>query len=256
MSSKGSLETSWIENSEQSQGALISYHRGWIHKVLDETEKDIYVFASPLHLWYFFRSEKLRVLLTESRHCQRLLIETNAGYITALSPVMLTVEILKFFRPEKLASPPKAPGISHGIPPEDWYGKEFYSASDKVSQRAVLWSPEFGNSGVKNGGSLDFYLAAKKWGLEFTREGHCLRTHYARFQPGGNDHKWITNGDLVAWALIDFRRTIPTIPHPGKRLYPIHHEENPSDLQNARTFIISILELGLAPSRSLIISWR
>lgn len=114
--------------------------------------------------------------------------------------------------------------------PEDWYGKEFYPASDKVSQGAVLWSPEFGNSGVKIGGSLDFSLATKKWGLEFTQEGDRLRTHYTRFQPSGNYHKWITDGDLVAWALIDSRRTIPTIPHPGKRFCPIHYEENLSDL--------------------------
>lgn len=113
------------------------------------------------HLWYFFRSEQLRALLAESRHCQSLLLETNVDYITALSPVMLAVEMLKLFRPEKLASPPKAPGILHGIPPEDWYGKEFYSASDKVSQGAVLWSPEFGISGLKKSESLDFYLAAK-----------------------------------------------------------------------------------------------
>ena len=108
--------------------------------------------------------------------------------------------------------------------------KEFYPASDNVSQAAVLWSPEFGNSGVKTGGSVDFSLATKKWGLEFTQEGDRLRTHYTRFQPSGNYHKWITNGDLVAWALIDSRRTIPTIPHPGKRFCPIHHEENLSDL--------------------------
>ena len=254
MSRKCLLKVSWVDDSEHSQGALMCYHKGWIHKDLDETDEEIYVFASPLHLWYFFPSKQLWVFLTESRHCQGLLLETNVAHITALSPVMLTVEILRFFRPDKLASPPKAPGMSHGLPPEDWYGKEFYSASDKVSPGAILWSPEFGNSGVKNGGSLDFYLAAKKWGLEFTREGDRLRTHYARFQPGGNYNKWITDGDLVAWALIDFRRTIPTIPHPGKLFYQIHHEGNLSGLQNSRTFIMYILDRILAPPPSLITS--
>ena len=50
MSSKGLLKASWVEDSEHSQGALMYYHRGWIHKDLDETEEDIYMFASPLHL--------------------------------------------------------------------------------------------------------------------------------------------------------------------------------------------------------------
>ena len=84
-------------------------------------------------------------------------------------------------------------------------------------QGAVLWSPEFGNGGVKQGGSLDFYLAVKKWGFEFTREGDRLRSHYMRFQPGGNYYKWISDGDLLAWVLIDFRSTIPAVSHPGKR---------------------------------------
>lgn len=102
---------------------------------------------------------------------------------------MLIVEILHFFWPKKLASPPKAPGILHGISHKDWYEKEFYSASNKVSQESVFWSPEFGNSEVKSVGSLNFYLAAKKWRLKFTQEGDRLRTYYARFQLGGNYHK-------------------------------------------------------------------
>ena len=141
MSRKGLLKVSRVEDSEHSQGALTCYHRGWIHKELDETEEEIYVFASPLHLWYFSPSKQFEVFLIESRHCQSLLLETKVDYITALSPVMLTVEILRFFRPDRLAYPPKAPGISNVIPPEDWYGKEFYSASDKVSPGAILWSP-------------------------------------------------------------------------------------------------------------------
>ena len=108
MSNKGLLKASWVENSEYSQGALICYHRGWIHKDLDETEEDNCVFASPLHLWYFFRSKQLGVLLIKSRYCQSLLLETNTDYITALSPVMLTVEILSFFRARKASFTPQS----------------------------------------------------------------------------------------------------------------------------------------------------
>lgn len=130
---------------------------------------------------------------------------------------MLVVDILRFIKPKKLSLPPKKPGPNLNAPREDWYGKEFYRASDNILQGAVLWSPEFGNGGVKQGGSLDFYLAVKKWGFEFTREGDRLRSHYMRFQPGGNYYKWISDGDLLAWVLIDFRSTIPAVSHPGKR---------------------------------------
>lgn len=129
---------------------------------------------------------------------------------------MLVVDIVKFIKPNKLSLPPKKLGTIANAPPEDWYCKEFYRASDKILQGGVLWSPEYGNGRIKQGGSLDFYLAAKKWGLEFIREGDRIRSHYKRFQPGGNYHKWISDGHLLAWVLIDFRTTIPTVPHPGK----------------------------------------
>lgn len=129
---------------------------------------------------------------------------------------MLVVDIIKFIKPNKLSLPPKKPGTIANAPPENWYCKEFYRASDKILQGGVLWSPEYGNGRVKQGGSLDFYLAVKKWGLEFMREGDRIRSYYKRFQPGGNCHKWISDGHLLAWVLIDFRTTIPTVPHPGK----------------------------------------
>lgn len=73
----------------------------------------------------------------------------------------------------------------------------------------VLWSPEFETKGVKRRGALDFYLASNKWGAELTRDGCQLTSHYGRFQPGGNYHRWILDGELMDWVLLDFRSTIP-----------------------------------------------
>jgi len=97
-------------------------------------------------------------------------------------------------KPSKFLLAPKHPGTSECAPPEDWYHKEFYRASDNVLDGWILWSPEFGISGVKKGGLLDFYLAAKKRGLEFTREGDRLHSHYSHFQDDGT----IIDGSLMA----------------------------------------------------------
>ncbi len=80
----------------------------------------------------------------------------------------------------------------------------------------VLWSPEFGIKGVKGGGAIDFYLGSHKWGMEVTRDGDQLNGHYNRFQEGGNYHRWIVDGELLDWLLLDFRSAIPSTKHSSK----------------------------------------
>ncbi len=156
-------------------------------------------------------------LLTLFRHCQGLLLNHAPCRINAPSPLTLVVEIIKQMNPSKLALPPKVPQTQCATPPpEDWFGKEFYSASEHILKGGVLWSPEFGMKGVKGGGAIDFYLESKKWGVEITRNGDQLSSHYGRFQTGGNYHRWILDGTLADWVLLDFRSTIPINKHIGK----------------------------------------
>ena len=61
--------------------------------------------------------------------------------------------------------------------------------------------------GVKGGGAIDFYLGPNKWGVEITRDGNHLSFHFGRFQPGGNYYRWILDGALADWVLLDFRST-------------------------------------------------
>lgn len=156
-------------------------------------------------------------LVTLFRHCQALLLTHAPCRINALSPLNLVVETIKQMNPSKLALPLKVPRTQCATqPPEDWFGKEFYCASERILNGGVLWSPEFGIKGVKGGGAIDFYLESKKWGVEMTRDGEQLSSHYGRFQPGGNYHRWIWDGTLADWVLLDFRSTIPFNKHIGK----------------------------------------
>lgn len=119
--------------------------------------------------------------------------------------------------PSKLALPPKKPHTQRAtLLTEDWYSKEFHRASEHIMDKRVLWSPEFGTKGVKGGGAIDFHLGSNKWGVEITRDADQLTSHYSRFQPGGNYHRWILDGELIDWVLLGSRRTIPIHKHGGK----------------------------------------
>ncbi len=72
--------------------------------------------------------------LTVIRHCQGLLLQQRSNDITATSVLELAVEIIKFMNPAKLALPPKKPGPSPSTPPQDWYFKEFYRASESIME--------------------------------------------------------------------------------------------------------------------------
>ena len=72
-------------------------------------------------------------------------------------------------------------------------------------------SPEFGRTGIKSLGSIDFFLAPNKWGIElFTRDGNRIEEHYRRFLPKGRYHSWVQDGTFVDWVLIDFRTNRPS----------------------------------------------
>lgn len=142
--------------------------------------------------------------------------------VMAPSIFVLIVDIIKSMNPAKLALPPKEPGISLGTPPVDWYDKEFYRASEKITPGSILWSPQWGSAGVDKGGLVDYYLQDKKWALELLREGNRARSHCERFLSGGNYHDWILGGDVVDWAVIDFGTSQPGAPHPGQSR-DLHH---------------------------------
>lgn len=41
-------------DSAFKEGARTSFLSGWIHKSLNDEQKEVYEFASPIHHWYYF----------------------------------------------------------------------------------------------------------------------------------------------------------------------------------------------------------
>jgi len=60
-------------------------------------------------------------------------------------------------------------------------------------------------------GRIDFFIRSKKWGVELLRDGDRLRDHYSRFTTGEYG-RWLQNGKMKEYILVDFRSTMPSQP--------------------------------------------
>lgn len=172
------------------------YLNGWVHKTLvdanptSQYETVHYVFPSPLHAWH---AQCLLIPQTPN------LVGTDFG-----SPLTLCLAVIRLFNPAQLSS---APRLSR-TPRESQYGMEFYRYLHKLTNGNVLPAPEFGTA-AKGGGMIDFLVPADRWGVELTRDGTELAEHYARFGHEGRYARWIANGQVQDWVLLDFRTTLP-----------------------------------------------
>ena len=76
-------------------------------------------------------------------------------------------------------------------------------------------SPEFLiKTGIK-GGTIDFYVAQKKWGLEFLRNRDRVLEHMQRFEPNGQYYHMIEQGKMEQFIVIDFTNELPKKAYPG-----------------------------------------
>lgn len=170
------------------------YRNGWVHKTLvdptSQYETIHYVFPSPLHAW----------------HAQRLLIPQTPSPVSTdlVTPLALCLAVIRHFNPAQLSS---APRLSR-TPRESQYGFEFYRSLYKLTNGHVLPAPEFGTA-ARGSGMIDFLLPANRWGVELTRDGTEVAEHYTRFEAGGRYARWIAEGQVQDWVLLDFRTTLP-----------------------------------------------
>jgi hypothetical protein len=104
-------------------------------------------------------------------------------------------------------------GGSTDLPPEAQYQDEYYRSLLAVTCGNVRISPEFASArGAKVAGRIDFFIPGVKWGFEITREGDLLKNHASRFKADGAYSKWLKDGDMTDYVLLDCRRTTPSLP--------------------------------------------
>jgi len=124
------------------------------------------------------------------------------------------------FRPRQLSDPPRSLA-GNTLPLEDQYQKEFYRCLYTILDGHVVTSPEFVVKAGTEGGTIDFLVARKKWGLELLRDRDRLVGHMERFQPGGQYFSMIQSGDMERYIVLDFTVVRPTKPRPGNTPLPL-----------------------------------
>jgi len=96
-------------------------------------------------------------------------------------------------------------------PPEAQYQNEFYQGLFNLCGGA-FGSPEYGTERGARQGCIDFFINAKKWGIELVRDGKELNEHGSRFEETGTYGVWLPE-HMYQYLLLDFRTTQPTVTH-------------------------------------------
>jgi hypothetical protein len=155
--------------------------------LIDLTDRSFYDFPSPLHrqIWSYklMPSEQYKY----------------PGDILALIK-----DTVAKFRPNQLSRSDRRAEMDD----------EWYRSLHGVTGGNVVISPEYATAPGKRRGRVDFYIPSMKWGIELLRDGSKPREHSDRFLTGAYS-ALVKSGDIVDYALLDFRHTIPSAATPG-----------------------------------------
>jgi hypothetical protein len=165
--------------------------------LIELTDSSFYDFPSPLHrqIW----SYKLMPL----EHYK------YPGDIFALIK-----DTVAKFRPNQLSRSDRRAETDEQDPPEAQYSHEWYRSLHEVTGGNVVISPEYATAPGKRRGRVDFYIPSMKWGIELLRDGDKPREHSDRFLTGAYS-VLVRSGDIVNYALLDFRHAEPAAATPG-----------------------------------------
>jgi hypothetical protein len=173
------------------------FSKAYKYGLIELTERKLYDFPSPLHrqIW----SYKL-MPLEQYKY---------PGDILALIR-----DTVAKFRPNELSRSDRRVETDERNAPEAQYSHEWYRSLHGVTGGNVVMSPEYATAPGKRRGRVDFYIPSMKWGIELLRDGSKLREHSDRFLTGPYS-ALVKSGDIVDYALLDFRHTRPSAATPG-----------------------------------------
>jgi hypothetical protein len=126
----------------------------------------------------------------------------------------LIQETVAKFRPNQPSRSYRRAETDVRDPPEAQYSYEWYRSLHGVTGGNVALSPEYATAPGKRRGRVDFYIPSMKWGIELTRDGSELQEHSDGFVTGAY-RALVKSGDIVDYALLDFRHTVPLAATPG-----------------------------------------
>jgi hypothetical protein len=183
--------------SDKKKALQRCYLNGWLQADLVEGTTG-YFFPSSLH----------------SRYVEWKLwgsVDQIQAEIQADSLLELVINVIRLFSPSRLSAERRlGPGCIQRLP-EALYQDELYRCCHAFSEGSLLTLPEFGMAK----GRVDFYVPAKRWGIELLRDGDRLASHWGRFSDGGS---YAESLPLTDYIIVDCRTTHPRqgSVHPGK----------------------------------------
>jgi hypothetical protein len=177
-----------VRGSVMIPAPLQRCHRsGWLHSTTTAGVSE-YFFASTWH----------------KRYVECLLFEHNEG-ISEDNVFAFATQVILKFSPCNLTT--RIVGSLTQTIPEAQFQDKFYRAS-LTHTNSVMSFPEFGNKQ----GRIDFFIPSKKWGIELLCNGNRINSHIKRFTRGEYG-KWIHDGVLKDYVIIDFRTNTPCDGH-------------------------------------------
>jgi hypothetical protein len=120
---------------------------------------------------------------------------------------------LRNFSPRNLAPTTRLNTGALIRPVEALFQDEFYRSLHFILNFAGKVSSEWSGDG---NGRIDFRITDPCWGIELLRDGDRLREHCERFIGNGRYTRWIQNGWIKDWLIIDCRMSYP---HPYSKLF-------------------------------------
>ena len=191
----GSIERNSALSPDYDDAVVWCHKNGFIQSGAIE-EQIYYVLPSPLH----------KAFLSWRLMPSDVVIEHD----TILD---LTIAVICQFSPSQLSKPPhRMRGESNDNPPEAQYQKEFYRGLFELFGGA-FGSPEYGTERGAQQGRIDFFIDARKWGIELLRDGKELYEHGSRFEETGAYGVWLPTKDMLEYLILDFRRSQPIVTH-------------------------------------------
>jgi hypothetical protein len=195
---RGFIKDTDDPNPQSDEKAAIRrcYRNGWLQADLVEGTT-AYFFSSLLHHWY------VEWKLWGS-------VDQIQAKFEANSLLELVISVIRLFSPSHFSTERRllGPGCIQR-PPEAQYQDELYRCCHAFSEGSLLTLPEFGT--MK--GRVDFYVPAKRWGIELLRDGDRLESHWGRFSNGGS---YAESLPLTDYIIVDCCTTRPKQRHSSK----------------------------------------
>ena len=193
----GSVQDTDFTTEDNSSALQLCFRKGWLHTdYIDNKTK--YFFSSSLHRWYI--EWKLWGIL-DTTFCADDILD-------------FVIDVISIFSPRMLSTTRRVSAAGQvQRPPEAQYQDEFYRCCHTRSNGSLVTFPEFGTAK----GRVDFYIPAKKWGVELLRDGDQLAQHSGPFSSQTGCYG--TTLSLTDYIILDCRTTQPTIQHPRRNIY-------------------------------------